>query len=152
MKLAEALITRADLQKRLEQLRSRLSLSVVVQEGEEPPEDPRALLSEVARLTEDLERLIPRINRTNLAVQLENGQTLTEALARRDMLALRYSLLNTAATGASDRQRRYGLSEIRQVATVNVGELRRELDALAQARRTLDAAIQAANWANDLLG
>lgn len=151
MKLAEALIIRADLQKRLEGLRSRLALSVLVQEGEEPPEDPRALLSEVTRLAQELEGLIPRINRTNLAVRLENGPTLTEALARRDMLALRHSLLDTAATGASDRQRRYGLSEIRQVATVNVGELRRELDALAQERRNLDAAIQAANWANDLL-
>lgn len=150
MKLAEALITRADLQKRLEGLRSRLSLSVLVQEGEEPPEDPKVLLSEVARLAQELEGLVPRINRTNLTVQLENGSTLTDALARRDMLALRYSLLNTAVTGASDRQRRYGLSEIRQVATVNVGELRQDLDALAQERRNLDAAIQAANWANDL--
>lgn len=150
MKLAEALLTRADLQKRLEQLRSRLSLSVLVQEGEEPPEDPRALLAEVVRLTEELERLIPRINRTNLGVRLQSGPSLTEALARRDMLTLRHSLLNTAASGASDRGRRYGLSEIRQVVTVNVGELRRELDALAQERRNLDATIQAANWANDL--
>lgn len=150
MKLAEALITRADLQKRLEGLRSRLSLSVLVQEGEEPPEDPKVLLSEVVRLAQELEGLVPRINRTNLTVRLENGSTLTDALARRDMLALRYSLLNTAVTGASDRGRRYGLSEIRQVATVNVGELRRELDTLAQERRNLDAAIQAANWANDL--
>lgn len=75
---------------------------MLIQEGEEPPEDPRALLAEVARLAQALEGLIPRINRTNLAIRLENGQTLTEALARWDMLALRHSLLDTAATGASD--------------------------------------------------
>lgn len=83
MKLAEALITRADFQKRLEQLRQRLTFSVLVQEGEEPPEDPQALLDEVVRLTQELETLIPRINRSNLTVRLESGQTLTEALARR---------------------------------------------------------------------
>lgn len=37
MKLAEALNTRADLQRRVQELRHRLTLSVVVQEGEEAP-------------------------------------------------------------------------------------------------------------------
>ncbi len=151
MKLAEALIARADAQRRLEQLKNRLSLSVVVQEGEDPPEDPAELLAEVARLTGELTRLIPQINRTNLSVRLENGQTLTEALARRDVLELHYGLVRQVADAASERPNRYGLAEIRQVVTVNVGQLRRELDGLAQQRRELDTLIQEANWTHELV-
>ncbi len=39
MKLAEALANRADLQKRVEQM--RLQKSALIQEGTNPPEDPR---------------------------------------------------------------------------------------------------------------
>ena len=48
MKLAEALQERADLNRRIEQLRYRLSNNVLVQEGEKPLEDPTALLEELA--------------------------------------------------------------------------------------------------------
>jgi hypothetical protein len=40
MKLAEALVQRADVQKRIEQLRKRIKAGAQVQEGEEPPENP----------------------------------------------------------------------------------------------------------------
>lgn len=83
---------------------------------------------------------------------LPDGRTLTEALAARDMLVLRHGVLNVAVASAADRPSRYSLSEIRRVTTVPVGELRRELDALAQARRELDGAIQATNWTEELLG
>src|SRR5690349_21118346 len=65
MKLGEALTIRADLQKRIAQLGSRLQASGVVQEGDTPPEDPAALLAELETLTDELERLIARINLTN---------------------------------------------------------------------------------------
>jgi hypothetical protein len=44
MKLAEALALRADLQARLAQLASRATTNARYQEGEEPAEDPNALL------------------------------------------------------------------------------------------------------------
>jgi len=47
MKLAEALILRADCQKRLAQLQQRLARSAVIQEGEAPPENPQVLIAEV---------------------------------------------------------------------------------------------------------
>jgi len=43
MKLAEALILRADIQKRIEQLKSRLADNAKGQEGENPSEEPKAL-------------------------------------------------------------------------------------------------------------
>jgi len=53
MKLAEALANRADLQRRVEQVRARLQNSALVQEGESPPEDPQELLEESERLVSE---------------------------------------------------------------------------------------------------
>lgn len=44
MKLAEALMLRADMQNRIENLRGRLMSNAIVQEGEECAEDPQELL------------------------------------------------------------------------------------------------------------
>ena len=71
MKLAEALQLRSDVQKRIQQLRQRIALSARTQEGEQPAEDPNALLAEVAGLTDQLESLITAINRTNVRTELE---------------------------------------------------------------------------------
>ncbi len=151
MKLAEALVLRADVQKRIEQLRNRLRQSALVQEGEQPPENPLALLDEMAELLTQLEQLIVRINRTNMQAALADGLNLTAALAQRDVLDMRISLIETLAETAANRIERYGRSEIKKVATVDVAALRRQLAALARQRRELDTAIQATNWTTDLL-
>lgn len=151
MKLAEALVLRADIQKRVEELRKRLKESALVQEGEKPPENPEELLAELDRLLNQLVSLIARINRTNLQAALPNNVTLTEALAQRDTIALRQSVLQSVAEAAVDRGSRYSRSEIREVATVDVAAIRKQIDQLAQRRRELDTTIQATNWTIDLL-
>ena len=100
MKLAEALIERADLQKRAAQLEERIAKNMLVQEGEEPSEDPRQLLSEFLGVVDTLEALLPRIHRANLGATLPGGETLTDALTRRDMLDLRLKTLRRAAATA----------------------------------------------------
>ena len=77
--------------------------------------------------------------------------TLTDALAQRDVLDLRYSIITSLADTAAVRVERYGRSEIRKISTVNVTELRRQLDEIARQRRELDTAVQATNWATDLI-
>jgi hypothetical protein len=152
MKLAEALANRADLQRRVEQMRGRLQKSALVQEGETPPEDPQGLLEETERLVSELEGYVRRINRTNLSATLADGETtLTDALARRDALALRYGNLKTLVSTASERLPRYGRSEIRILPAVEVAPLQRRMDEVARERRELDTAIQAANWTTDLV-
>lgn len=74
MKLAEALIERSDLQKRLSLLEGRLKRSSRVQEGDEPPESPRYLLTELDVLSKSLEDLIRRINRTNVLTAINSGK------------------------------------------------------------------------------
>ena len=54
MKLAEALQERADINKRISELRRRLGNCLLVQEGEEPAEDPLALLKELDSSTDRL--------------------------------------------------------------------------------------------------
>jgi hypothetical protein len=150
MKLGEALVLRSDVLTRIERLRGRLKAAAIVQEGERPSEDPALLLEELTQLADELERLIVRINRTNLSTQLPDGRTLTDALARRDILTLRQSVLRQVADAAGERQQRYGRAEIRILSTVDVGVLRTQADALARERRELDTAIQETNWQTEL--
>jgi hypothetical protein len=149
MKLAEALVIRADLQKRVELLRTRLVESAKVQEGETPAEDPQALFRELDQSLAQLTTLITHINRLNLQTRLPDGSTLTNALTRRDMIALRQSVLLSVIEAASTKQERYSLSEIRYEATVSVAQLRQEYDDLARQRRELDTQIQSTNWTTE---
>lgn len=151
MKLAEALIQRADIQRRIEHLRERLKISVLVQEGDQPPEDPQVLLAELDRLLDRLSLLIAQINHTNARTKLKNGMVLTDALAQRDVLKLRHSVLKSAADTASRRTTQYSRSEIRDVATVDVGAIRQQTDRLAQQHRELDTSIQEINWTTELI-
>ncbi len=153
--VGEALNRRADLQKRVAQLQDRLSNCVLAQEGEEPPESPAELLAELDRHCDELQGLIAQINHTNARAQLATGETVTEGIARRDVIALRQGALRAAikaATGGSGfGLKRYSRSEIRMVRHVKVAELQRRLDALAQERRELDNRLQEHNWQATLM-
>ncbi|MEL6444001.1 MAG: DIP1984 family protein [Bacteroidota bacterium] len=151
MKLAEALILRADLQKRLAQLRQRVIQNVKTQEGDAPAEDPATLMAGFETTAADLQDLIARINRTNLAVATEAGATMTDALAERDVLRLRAALYRDAAAEATQTRDRYTRSEVKYVRAINVAQTRVQADALSKALRMLDAQIQAANWQHDLI-
>lgn len=150
MRLAEALINRADLQKRAAQLEERLVRNVQVQEGEEPAEDPHTLMLEFLEVTALLGELLPRIHQANLRATLRSGQTLTAALAHRDMLDLRLRVLRRAAAAASEKQVRYSNSELKMVSVIPARDLQKVADDLAKERRELEIEIQAANWATEL--
>ena len=149
MKLAEALILRADCQKKIAQLRQRLSRCVKVQEGEQPPENPQSLLSELEGAISELTTLIQRINRTNSNTALNDG-TLSDALARRDTLGLKRGAIDGVIQNAAIVSNRYSQSEVKFVSTVDIAALQRQLDGTSQEHRLLDAQIQALNWEVDL--
>lgn len=151
MKLAEALILRADAQKRVEQLRQRLNSNAQIQEGDTPSEDPQAMIAEFEQVTNQLTNLIQKINATNVSTKLDTGMTLADALAERDVLKLKHSVYNGLAQAAVTSQIRYSLSEIRLRSTVDVADIRSKTDELARQHRELDTQIQAANWLTDLV-
>ncbi|WP_432086193.1 DIP1984 family protein [Streptomyces sp. bgisy095] len=155
MKLAEALAERAEATRRVEQLRARVVDNARYQEGETPPEDAARLLAEADEVLDALEALIRRINRTNAAVAVEPDGTLTDALARRDVLRLRHSVVTAAADAAVGKgERGYGRqlrSELMVLSALPVAELRGRADALAREIREVDVRIQRTNWEVDLL-
>ncbi|MEW6497446.1 MAG: DIP1984 family protein, partial [Cyanobacteriota bacterium] len=120
MKLAEALILRADCQKRIEQLRQRLVRSAKVQEGETSPENPQALLGELDAAINELTDLIKRINKTNSQTSLEEGMTISDALAQRDTLLLKRGVFDSLLNEAAYQPARYSASEIKLFSTINV--------------------------------
>ena len=150
MKLAEALQERADLNRRIEQLRYRLNNNVLVQEGEKPLEDPAALLEELESSFTRLEWLIARINLTNCAVKVE-GRSLTELIARRDVLSLRAEAYRRLVEEASQNTHRATRTEIKTLSAVDVPALQRQADDASRELRLLDNTLQATNWTADLM-
>ena len=150
MKLAEALQERADLNRRIEQLRYRLNNNVLVQEGEKPLEVPAALLEELESSFTRLEWLIARINLTNCAVKVE-GRSLTELIARRDVLSLRAEAYRRLVEEASQNTHRATRTEIKILSAVDVPALQRQADDASRELRLLDNTLQATNWTADLM-
>src|SRR5271165_5367772 len=150
MKVAEALALRADLQRRLEQLKVRLVKNARMQEGDKPEEDPAELQAELDKLAQELTLLIQRINRTNAASRL-GDRTLADALAERDVLKIRYNAYRELAIAASTSQSRTTRSEVKFVSTVSVAATQRKADDLAKQYRELDTGIQEADWLTTLL-
>lgn len=152
MKLAEALISRADRQKKIQQLRQRLTRSAMVQEGDQPPENPQELLEELESTISELTGLVQRINKTNSNTAFnDSDSTLSDALAQRDTLLTKRNVLDSLIQAASITHSRYSQSEVRFVSTVDIAALQRQLDSVSQEHRLLDAQIQALNWEVDLL-
>jgi hypothetical protein len=146
MKLAEALLLRADLQKKLASLRDRISRNTIVQEGEKPAEDPNELLKQMVMVCERFKKLVFAINVANLNAQTGKGRSLTEALAERDSVVIEHSIRSAAAASATKPPERYGVKEIRWIKTVSVETLQKSVDDIAMRLRELNVEIQAANW------
>ncbi|QPH87058.1 DIP1984 family protein [Campylobacter concisus] len=150
MKLAQALILRADTQKRLEQLKGRLLDNAKMQENERPSEDPKLLLKELDRLSDELFRLILTINLTNSSAKFE-GASLTEMIAKKDTLSQKASVLRDFAKSASQKVDLYSNSEIKILSSVDVATLQKQIDELSKEIRELDMKLQEANWQVDLV-
>ena len=149
MKLAEALILRANAQKRMEQLKQRILRNAKVQEGDTPGEDPVELLQEYESTASELTDLMQRINRTNSKTPFQDS-SLSDALAKRDVLRMRISLYQDLAQAASITGSRYSRSEVKFSSAVSVVRIQKEADILAKEHRELDARIQEANWQVEL--
>lgn len=150
MKLAEALILRADCQKRIGQLKSRLHTNAKVQEGDVPAETPQDLIAELGRVAAELLDLIQRINRTNSTTVFAGTATISDALAERDVLMLQRAAYVELAQHASISHDRYSRSEVKYIATIKIADIQKRADELAKNYRELDTRIQELNWQTEL--
>lgn len=150
MKLAEALSIRAELQKKTEQVEQRLKSVVKIQEGDTPEESPVDLLSELYQAAAQLEKLLYRINLTNLRT-VRDGETITAMIARKDVLTLEIKVLRNVLKAATEPESRYSRNEIKYVKTIDTAKLRKKIDNLSAELRKTDLKIQETNWTADLM-
>lgn len=151
MKLAEALIERADLQQKTEMLRSRLYANSKVQEGSEPNEKPVELIKELDGVLARLEYLIVRINRTNENARTVSGETIAELIAHKDMLAKKISVLGSLLNGGNEITTRATRSEIKILPAFDVKAVQANVDALSRELRLTDTKLQEQNWLTELV-
>ena len=150
MKLAEALSVRTDLQTRIEWLGCRLQNNSQVQEGNEPNEDPDAMLAELDDLCAQLEDIIGRINTTNSVTRTADGRTLVQLLAHREVTKHKVKILRDLIDSGSMLASRHSATEIRNITTVNIRDLRKTADRLSEDVRKTDMLIQELNWTTEL--
>lgn len=150
MKLAEALLLRAEMQSKLQRLRERIAAAAVVQQGDKPAESAEKLLREATGILADHADLVVRINRSNIKHKLADGRTLTEAIAERDRLKQHHSLLLHAADATKREPDRYGLREVKWVVQLDAAKLHKQADDVAGKIRELNARIQESNWKANL--
>ncbi len=151
MKLAEALQERADLTNKIDELKRRLNSNILVQEGEEPSEDPDDLLQQLDAAVARLEKLIAMINLTNCRTKAD-GMTLTEIIARKDTVLMKLAAYRELGYTASQSAHRARGTEIKVRSALKASDLQKEADRLAKEARLLDNLLQETNWKTKLIG
>lgn len=149
MKLAEALLLRADLQKKLASLKQRIERNIQIQEGEQPDENPEELMVTAQNINDELHALISKIHRTN-ALAVIDGKPMLDILVERDQLIERHKIIMSALTPARQISQRYSAREIKWVVTIPVKNLQKQADDVAEKIRLINIKIQSANWQIDL--
>ena len=156
MKLAEALIERAALQKQLKALTERINNSIRVEEGDKPVEIIEELVAEYLAANEELSTLIIRINQTNATTDSgHQNLSITALIENRDREAREMNVYDSLATQVPNENRAYrdyrSKDDVKFVLSYNPRDYRKRADSLAKSIRTMDAKLQAANWTTDLL-
>lgn len=146
MKLAEGLLLRADLMKKIEHLQNRIRPVLIVSEDRQPQEDPNKLLAQLRKAVQELESLVIRINKTNNETIIEGHGSLMEALAKRDSLKmLSEKLRNIRFAAQIDNS-----GEANLKTTIDIKNLQVEMDQTGRAFREIDSKIQEINWLTEL--
>jgi hypothetical protein len=112
-------------------------------------------VSMASTVLDELEGLIRNINRTNSGTVMADGRTVTDALAERDVLRLRHSVLKASADAASGAQQQVGYlratrTELKLMSDLDVRSLRQQASDIARRVRELDARVQGVNWTTEL--
>ncbi len=151
MKLAEALIKRGNLQKRIEGLKEKLIRYSRVQEGENPPENPDDIYKEIKFNLDELISYIQRISKTNSHTMFDEKYSVADVLSYRDILLQKYKILYKVIESATDIGDRYSKKEIKIISSIDVVGYQKEADIIGKDYRELDIKIQEKNWQIELI-
>lgn len=150
MKLAEALLKRAQLKEDSDGLRDRILNNALVQEGDEPAEDPAKLLPVYAATMQQLDDLIRKINHANSSTEFGEGETIADALARRSSLMKKQRTYQSIYDKLQIQPNRYSATEIRFVRCLDPASVQKMIDGVSKEYRELDTKLQALNWTVEL--
>lgn len=156
MKLAEALIERAELKRKNFQLTDRINSNIKVQEGEVPAESPEELIAEYEHNMERMLELIKKINETNAKTFIknkdgENGETIKDAIAKRDCLSNKINAYRMFCDTATIRHDRFTKTEVKFIRCIDIKEIQNKINELSKEFRILDTKLQEINWTTDLI-
>jgi hypothetical protein len=130
----------------------RIRQSVLVQEGDNPPEEPWKLIDEYCELSGEHATLITRIMQTNLNTIIyheTDGDRIIDLLQEREVLVRERNMYRQAVQWASGHAR-FGRQEIKYVPQINIGEVRQKERNVTREITDLDVRIQSINWSTDL--
>jgi hypothetical protein len=153
MKLAEALLLRSDQQKKkIISLKQRINANVLVQDGDQPSEDPNELLKQVFSLIQEFQKLSYAIHETNALTKLNDGRSLLALLTLRDEFVEQHKTLTAAISNTSRESDRYSTREkIKWHKVIPVSSLQKQADDISLKLRDLNVLIQSTNWKIDLI-
>ena len=142
MKLAEALIERAEIQKENAKLLSRIKDNVLVQDGDAPAENSEDLIGEYNKNMERLLILTQKINATNNKTPFDDKMNVAEAIAVRDCLGAKNRVYREIYENATIRQDRYSRKEVKFLRCINIQDLQKRIDGFSKEYREIDVKIQ----------
>ena len=138
MKLAEALLIRADQKKKILSLRERIAQNALAQEGE------------CFAVIAEQQALVLKIDAANAAAKLPDGRPLTEVLAARDVLMQQHGILKSAVEATHKEADRYSMREIKWVPQIDVAATQKQMEDLSRKIRELNVQVQETNWRTEL--
>jgi len=151
MFLAEALLRKAVLKKELEALEQRMGESARVPHDEEPVDDYLVLLSSYREKEGELLDMSLRILATNSSTAFREGETISQAIIRRDSLKrvvnMHSKLLGAAIGGGRGL---FTNRDIKYRRVVDMDKVRADMDNAAMQYRSLDVKLQQLNWNTEL--
>ena len=150
MKLAEALLIRADQKKKILSLRERIAQNALAQEGDAPREDVAKLIAECFAVIAEQQALVLKIDAANAAAKLPDGRPLSEVLAARDVLMQQHSILKSAVEATHKEADRYSMREIKWVPQIDVAVTQKQMEDLSRQIRELNVLVQQTNWQTEL--
>jgi len=151
MKLAEALIERAEIHKKNCQLVNRIKSNAKVQEGDLPSEKPEELIDEYENGMARFLELVQRINETNCKTHFDDTRNISDAIALRDCLGAKIRAYREFYEHAVIKMDRYSKNEIKFVSCLDAKELQNQINAMSKEYRELDTKLQGINWTVDLI-
>lgn len=99
-----------------------------------------------------MEHLICRINITNCNTLTNyNNLTLTELIAKKDMLTQKINKYRDLVNNASNLISRVSRSEIKVISNVDVKKTQKQIDLMSKELRIIENTIQETNWLIELL-